>query len=82
MELTEVGRPIIDELRDRSGFSAHLVVRDARDVVFIAKAAGNNAMFHSIQVGARLPAYATVLGRTLMLDLDLADLSKLFPETK
>ena len=27
MELTEVGRPIIDELRDRSGFSAHLVVR-------------------------------------------------------
>lgn len=82
MELTEVGRPIIDELRDRSGFSAHLVVRDARDVVFIAKAAGNNAMFHSIQVGARLPAHATVLGRTLMSDLDLADLSKLFPETK
>lgn len=82
MELTEVGRPIIDELRDRSGFSAHLVVRDARDVVFIAKAAGNNAMFHSIQVGARLPAHATVLGRTLMSDLDLAELSKLFPETK
>lgn len=82
MELTEVGRPIIDELRDRSGFSAHLVVRDARDVVFIAKAAGNNAMFHSIQVGARLPAHATVLGRTLMSDLDMAQLSKLFPETK
>lgn len=82
MELTEVGRPIIDELRDRSGFSAHLVVRDARDVVFIAKAAGNNAMFHSIQVGARLPAHATVLGRTLMSDLDMAQLSTLFPETK
>jgi DNA-binding IclR family transcriptional regulator len=82
MELTEVGRPIIDELRDRSGFSAHLVVRDARDVVFIAKAAGSNAMFHSIQVGARLPAHATVLGRALMSDLDLSELSKLFPEAK
>ena len=30
MELTEVGRPVIESLRDRSGFSAHLVVRDAR----------------------------------------------------
>jgi len=82
MELTEVGRPIIDELRDRTGFSAHLVVRDARDVVFIAKAAGSNAMFHSIQVGARLPAHATVLGRALMSDLDQSELSKLFPESK
>ena len=28
MELTEHGRPIIEELRDRSGYSAHLIVRD------------------------------------------------------
>ncbi len=80
MELTEVGRPVIEALRDRSGFSAHVVVRDARDVVFIAKAAGSNAMFHSIQVGARLPAHATVLGRTLMSDLDMKDLAALYPE--
>jgi DNA-binding IclR family transcriptional regulator len=80
MELTEVGRPVIEALRDRSGFSAHVVVRDARDVVFIAKAAGSNAMFHSIQVGARLPAHATVLGRTLMSDLDMKDLVALYPE--
>lgn len=80
MELTEVGRPVIEALRDRSGFSAHVVVRDARDVVFIAKAAGSNAMFHSIQVGARLPAHATVLGRTLMSDLDMKGLAALYPE--
>lgn len=80
MELTEVGRPVIEALRDRSGFSAHLVVRDARDVVFIAKAAGGNAMFHSIQVGARLPAHATVLGRTLLSDVSMQDLMALYPE--
>jgi len=80
MELTEVGRPVIEVLRDRSGFSAHLVVRDARDVVFIAKAAGSNSMFHSIQVGARLPAHATVLGRTLLSDMDMNDLAALYPE--
>jgi len=80
MELTEVGRPVIEELRDRCGFSAHVVVRDARDVVFIAKAAGGNAMFHSIQVGARLPAHATVLGRALLSDTDFKELSALYPE--
>ena len=30
MELTELGRPVIEELRERSGHSAHLVVRDGR----------------------------------------------------
>ncbi|NBW77708.1 MAG: IclR family transcriptional regulator [Betaproteobacteria bacterium] len=80
MELTEVGRPVIEVLRDRCGFSAHLVVRDVREVVFIAKAAGSNSMFHSIQVGARLPAHATVLGRTLLSDLDMKDLAALYPE--
>lgn len=81
MELTEVGRPVIEDLRDLCGFSAHLVVRDAREVVFIAKAAGSNAMFHSIQVGARLPAHATVLGRALLSDIDFKELSALYPET-
>jgi DNA-binding IclR family transcriptional regulator len=80
MELTELGRPIIESLRDRSGESAHIMVRDGRDVVCIAKAPGVNAVFHAIQVGARLPAHATVLGRLLLSDLSLAELAKLYPE--
>jgi DNA-binding IclR family transcriptional regulator len=80
MELTEHGRPVIDALRDACGYSAQIVVRDGREVVFVAKAAGHNAMFHSIQVGARLPAHATVLGRVLLSDLDRAALALLYPE--
>lgn len=80
MELTEHGRPVIEALRDQSGYSAHLVVRDGREVVFVAKAPGRSAMFQSIQVGARLPAHATVLGRLLLADLSLADLGALYPE--
>ena len=81
MELTEHGRPVIDALRDLSGYSAHLVVRDNRDVVFVAKATGRSALFHSIQVGARLPAHATVLGRQLLSGLDMPSLSALYPTT-
>jgi len=80
MELTEHGRPVIESLRDQTGYSAHLVVRDGRDVVFVGKAASRSAQFHSIQVGARLPAHATVLGRLLLSDLDIATLSLLYPD--
>lgn len=80
IELTEHGRPVVDQLRDSSGYSAHLVVRDGRDVVFVVKAPGRSALFHSIQVGARLPAHATVLGRLLLSDLSMEELSGLYPE--
>ena len=78
MELTEHGRPIIEDLSVASGLSAHLVVRDGREVVFVAKSAGRSLMFNSIQVGARLPAHATVLGRVLLADLTMEDLSYLY----
>lgn len=78
MELTEHGRPIIDDLRDATGLSAHLVVRDGREVVFVAKSPGRSFMFNSVQVGARLPAHATVLGRILLADLSPAGLGQLY----
>ena len=78
MELTELGRPIIDELCNATGLSAHLVVRDGREVVFVGKSVGRSIMSNSIQVGARLPAHATVLGRVLMADLSTGELAELY----
>ncbi len=78
MELTEQGRPVIESLSDACGYSAHIVVRDGRDVVFVAKSLGRLATFHAIQVGARLPAHATVLGRVLMADMSLEALEQLY----
>lgn len=82
MDLSELGQPVIERLRDASGYSAHIVVRDGRDVVFVAKAPGRSALFQSVQVGARLPAHATVLGRLLLSDLDLPALLGLYPEAE
>ena len=82
MELTEHGRPLIDALRDATGFSAHIVVRDQCEVVFVAKATGRNALFHAVQVGARLPAHATVLGRILLGGQSMANLAALYKDTE
>jgi DNA-binding IclR family transcriptional regulator len=77
-EITEQGRPVIESLCDFCGYTSHIVVRDERDVVIVAKALGRKASFHSIQVGTRLPAHATVLGRVLMIGMSLPEIEKLY----
>lgn len=82
LELTDLGLPIINKLRDTTGYSSQIVIRDSRHIVFVAKASGRDSMFSSVNVGTRLPAHATVLGRVLMGDLSEAELRVLFPEPK
>ncbi|KMZ13488.1 Transcriptional regulator, IclR family [Candidatus Burkholderia humilis] len=84
LELTDFGTPILERLRYATGLSTHLLIRDQRDVVFVAKAQSIEPMFSSVKVhvGTRLPAHATVHGHVLMGDLTLAQLHALYPETK
>ncbi|SMG58429.1 transcriptional regulator, IclR family [Paraburkholderia susongensis] len=82
LELTDVGTPILERLRDATGLSTHLLIRDQRDVVFVAKAQTHEPMFSSVKVhvGTRLPAHATVHGQVLMGDLSFEELRQLYPE--
>lgn len=82
LELTDIGTPILERLRDATGLSTHLLIRDLRDVVFVAKAQTHDPMFSSVKVhvGTRLPAHATVHGQVLMGDLNYEELRQLYPE--
>lgn len=82
LELTDLGLPVIESLRDATGFTAHIVIRDGRDAVFVAKAQNAGNAFGSVRVnvGTRLPAHATTHGHVLMGDLSLAQLRALYPE--
>jgi DNA-binding IclR family transcriptional regulator len=84
LELTDLGTPILERLRDTTGFTTHLLIRDLRDVVFVAKAQSNTSMFGSVKVhvGTRLPAHATVHGHVLMGDLNRDALRQLYPEKR
>lgn len=80
LELTELGGPLLNRLRDEIEYPCNLVVRDCRSVVYVAKAAASRPFASNVNVGARLPAHATVLGHVLMEDLDIAQLRELYPE--
>lgn len=79
LALTQHGRPVLERLRDRCGYSCHLVVRDGCDVVYVAKAASVAPLASSVNVGTRLPAHATVFGRVLLQDLGIEALRELYP---
>ncbi|WP_118185337.1 IclR family transcriptional regulator [Paraburkholderia phosphatilytica] len=82
LELTDLGLPIIEALRDETGLTTHILIRDGRDVVFVAKAQSTAPIFSSVKVnvGTRLPAHATTHGHVLMGDLTLDELRALYPE--
>jgi DNA-binding IclR family transcriptional regulator len=78
--MVELGRPLLDRLRDGTGYSASLVVLDRRDVVYLYRAAPRSPFATAVSVGTRLPAHATVLGQILLGDLSLGALRALYPE--
>jgi DNA-binding IclR family transcriptional regulator len=82
LELTQLGAPILQQFTEETGYSSNLVVRDGRSIVYVAKVAPSSPFRSSVSVGTRLPAHATVLGRVLMRDISLAELSALYPETQ
>jgi DNA-binding IclR family transcriptional regulator len=80
LDVAQVARGVVERLRDRTGCSAQLVIRDGRDVVVVLKAVGPGAFSTSVNVGSRLPAHATVLGRVLLCELTDSELTNLYPE--
>lgn len=78
LEITELARPVLEKLRDDTGLSAHLVIRDGWDVVFLIKVTAKTTFSSTINIGTRLPAHATVLGRMILADLSDQELEELY----
>ncbi len=82
LSMTELSRPILERLRDETGYSSNLVIRDRRDIIYIQKVAPASVFSSSVHVGTRLPAHATVLGRVLLSHHSFEQLQALYPEEK
>jgi DNA-binding IclR family transcriptional regulator len=82
LDIVALGRPLLERLRDDTGFAASLVVRDGRDIVYLQRSAPHSPFSTTVTVGTRLPAHATVLGHVLLGDLSLSELRALYPEPR
>lgn len=82
LEMTEISRPLLERLRESIGYSTSLALRDGRAAVYVAKSVMPEPFASAANVGTRLPAHASVMGRVLLQDLDLPALRELYPEAQ
>ncbi len=69
LDVVSTARLPLERLRDELNMSAHLVIRDGLDVVYLLRCAANNYMTSNVHVGTRFPAHATSHGQVLLADL-------------
>ncbi|MEM9049541.1 MAG: IclR family transcriptional regulator [Pseudomonadota bacterium] len=77
-ELVEVALPVLEDLRDAIDWSTHLGVRDGRHVLYMLRAPSHTGFSSIVQVGSRLPAAVTSMGRVLLAGLSEAEVTALF----
>ncbi|MGH2391429.1 MAG: IclR family transcriptional regulator [Chloroflexota bacterium] len=69
--LRRIALPVLQRLRDDTGETVHLAVLENMDVVYLDKQQSFRAVgIMSSQVGVRLPAYCTGLGKVLLAFAD------------
>jgi DNA-binding IclR family transcriptional regulator len=78
LDVVEVAQPILQRLRDQTGLSAHMAVRDEREIIYVARLPARSTIASSVNVGTRFPVHATIMGRMTLLDLDDSELARLF----
>ncbi|MEJ2119106.1 MAG: IclR family transcriptional regulator [Alphaproteobacteria bacterium] len=78
IEIVEVAQPHLMALRDRTQCSAHLAILDGTEIVYVARHAVQKALTSHVQVGSRLPAHATSMGRALLSQLSADDVRARF----
>lgn len=66
MNLEEVVRPHLQEVRDQTGDSSSLAVLSGQSILYLVHVSTNRMVRLAAGVGTRFPAYATSLGRVLI----------------
>jgi DNA-binding IclR family transcriptional regulator len=67
-ELLARAWPVLERLRDATGWSAHLGVLEGAEVVYLLRVAAARDRRSIVHVGSRLPAEATAMGRMLLAE--------------
>ncbi len=78
MDVVDLAEEPLRQLREKTNGSVHLARIDGAEIVYLMRFAAPNALSSNVQIGARLPAYATTLGRALLMDAGRADLMRIF----
>ncbi|HTZ85245.1 MAG TPA: IclR family transcriptional regulator [Solirubrobacteraceae bacterium] len=84
--LREHAQPYLEELRQRTSYTASLAVLDGHEVLYVDRARsfrrGNNLAGDNVRTGSRLPAHCTAMGKLLLANLPESDQRELLAQIK
>jgi DNA-binding IclR family transcriptional regulator len=78
MDLVEIARPVLVQLRDTTRGSANLGVLDGIDVVYIAHVPSTQAIATRLEVGSRMVAHSSSIGRLLLGAMQEENIRRMF----
>ncbi|MDQ2852588.1 MAG: IclR family transcriptional regulator [Actinomycetota bacterium] len=70
LDLRGVARPALTALVDQTGETAHLVIADLPDVIYIDKVDSPHSVRMHSRIGHRMPAYCTAVGKAILAHAD------------
>lgn len=77
-DLIEVAQGDLEILRNTTNVSSHLAIRDHRETLYLSCVQSRSGFLSNMNVGTRLPTYATPMGWLLLSDLSNRELATLF----
>lgn len=80
LDLGEIAGPFMEEVSAATRESCSMATLDLPDIVYVARVPTSRIMTVALGVGARLPAYATSMGRVLLAGLPPAELDRYLDE--
>lgn len=81
MDFLEEVEKILTDLTGRSSETSHFAILAEGDVLYLKKIDSPEFIRMTSRVGNRMPAYGTALGKALLMDCELSDLQKLYPDS-
>lgn len=82
--LREPSRPYLEELRQRTSFTASLSVLDGQEILYVERARsfrrGQHKIGLNVRLGSRLPAYCTSMGKVLLANLSEVERKELIAD--
>src|SRR5699024_8273762 len=79
--LWEMAQPHMQKLVAQTGESTSISVLDGSDIIYVVRIPTKRIMTISLDVGSRLPAYATSMGQILLANLTDEELDRYFETT-
>lgn len=85
LELAQFAQPFLKALSARCGETTNMSVRDAGEIVYVARNKTQKILNVDLQIGSRLPVWCTSMGKAQLIDLSPGELQAVlgaepFPE--